>query len=35
MEGLLNIKIDIMFEIVPNIATKQIITPDTIKTQGA
>ena len=35
MEGLLNIKIDIMLEIVPNIATKQIMTPETAKTQDA
>ena len=35
MEGLLNIKIDIKLEIVPNIATKQIMAPETAKTQDA
>ena len=35
MEGLLNIKIDIKLDIVPNIATKQIMAPDTAKTQEA
>ena len=35
MEGLLNIKIDIKLEIVPNVATKQIMTPEIAKTQEA